>query len=80
WATRPKQDVSPSGLLLLVDLLLLGLNSDPSQMLLVGSVVIDIGLGREDHGSILRNCDRRGELKSLDVRTDSRTRLDGSVY
>jgi hypothetical protein len=24
--------------------------------MLVGSVVIDVGLGREDHGSIPRNC------------------------
>jgi hypothetical protein len=27
---------------------------------LVGSVVIDAELGREDHGSIPRNCDREG--------------------
>jgi hypothetical protein len=27
---------------------------------LVGSVVIDAKLGREDHGSIPRNCDRKG--------------------
>jgi hypothetical protein len=36
---------------------------------LVGSVVIDIELGREDHGSIPRNCDREG-LKPLDDRTN----------
>jgi hypothetical protein len=36
---------------------------------LVGLVVIDAQLGREDHGSILRNCNREG-LKPLDVRTD----------
>jgi hypothetical protein len=27
---------------------------------LVGSVVIDAELGREKHGSISRNCDRKG--------------------
>ncbi|MCI48653.1 hypothetical protein A2U01_0069896 [Trifolium medium] len=34
WATRLKQDVSPFGLLPLVDLLFCGPDSDPSQMLL----------------------------------------------
>jgi hypothetical protein len=42
---------------------------------LVGSVVIGTELGREDHGSIPGNCDRR-ELKPLDAITDSRTRLN----
>jgi hypothetical protein len=36
---------------------------------LVDSVVIGAELGREDHGSIPRNCDERG-LKPLDARTD----------
>ncbi|MCI21690.1 hypothetical protein A2U01_0042859, partial [Trifolium medium] len=36
---------------------------------LVGPVVIDAGLGREDHGSIPRNCDQEG-LELLDARTD----------
>jgi hypothetical protein len=31
-----------------------------SNQSLVGSVVIDAELGREDHGSIPRNCDREG--------------------
>jgi hypothetical protein len=29
---------------------------------LVGSVVIDSKLGREDHSSIPRNCDREGAV------------------
>jgi hypothetical protein len=32
-------------------------------------------LGREDYGSIPRNCDRE-KLKALDVRTDPQTRLN----
>jgi hypothetical protein len=42
---------------------------------LVGSVVIDVELGRKDYGSIPRNCHREG-LKSLDVRTNLRTRFN----
>jgi hypothetical protein len=38
-------------------------------------VVIDAKLGREDHGSIPRNCDWKG-LKPLDARTDPRLRLN----
>jgi hypothetical protein len=38
-------------------------------------VVIDVELGREDHISIPATVIRKG-LKSLDVRTDSRTRLN----
>jgi hypothetical protein len=40
-----------------------------SNQLLVGSVVISAELGREDHCSIPRNCDRE-ELKLFDARTD----------
>ncbi|MCI35121.1 hypothetical protein A2U01_0056342, partial [Trifolium medium] len=42
--------------------------------LLVGQVVIDAGFGREDHGSIPATAIGMG-LKSLDARTDPRTRL-----
>ncbi|MCI48419.1 hypothetical protein A2U01_0069662, partial [Trifolium medium] len=45
---------------------------------LVKSVVIDAELGREDHGSIPATM-TESELKSLDVRTDPRIRLSGSV-
>jgi hypothetical protein len=37
--------------------------------------VIGAELGREDHGSIPRNCDRRG-LEPLDARSDSRIRFN----
>jgi hypothetical protein len=50
---------------------------DP-QSIVVDSVVIDAGFDRENHGTISRNFDRRG-LKLLDVRTDPRIRLDGSI-
>ncbi|MCI21744.1 hypothetical protein A2U01_0042914, partial [Trifolium medium] len=45
---------------------------------LVGSVVIDAELGREDHGSIPATAIGRGQ-KPLDVRTDLRTRLGGPM-
>jgi hypothetical protein len=38
-------------------------------------VVISAKFGREDHGSIPTTAIRRG-LKSLDVRTDLKTRLN----
>jgi hypothetical protein len=43
--------------------------------------VIGAGLGREDHGSIPRNCDRKkaGSLEPLDAKTYPRTRLGGLV-
>ncbi|MCI30886.1 hypothetical protein A2U01_0052097, partial [Trifolium medium] len=43
-----------------------------------GPMVIGAGLGRKNHSSILRNCDRRG-LRPLDARTDLQIRLGGPV-
>jgi hypothetical protein len=37
--------------------------------------VIDAEFGREDHSSILRNCDR-GETETHDAQTDIQTRLN----
>ncbi|PNX92883.1 glutaredoxin c1 [Trifolium pratense] len=41
-------------------------------------MVIDTGLGREDHGSISHNCDWK-EARTSYARTDPRTRLSGPV-
>jgi hypothetical protein len=43
---------------------------------LVISVMIDAKFDREDHSSIICNCDREGakSLKPLDVRADPQTR------
>ncbi|MCI51687.1 hypothetical protein A2U01_0072931, partial [Trifolium medium] len=46
-----------------------------SNQSLVGSVVIDTELDREDHHSIPRNCDREG-LKPLDARINPPIRLN----
>jgi hypothetical protein len=42
---------------------------------LVGSWVIDAELGRENHGSILHNCDREGAEITY-AKIDPRTRLN----
>ncbi|MCH97209.1 RNA polymerase subunit beta, partial [Trifolium medium] len=53
-------------------------NTMNSNQSLIDSVVVDAGLGREEHGSIPATAIGRG-LEPLDSRTDLQTRLDGLV-